>query len=109
MSTATKFTATIGTGTSTETFTRTSTLDLTHAVIGIVGSRISEIAHRTAWLDRWEGTGVEDILIRNAKRDLVRLAESDSVTVHRVISWHASEDAATRKRRVGETVVAVGS
>jgi hypothetical protein len=107
--TTTKFTATIGTGTSTEIFTRTSTLDLTHTVIGIVGSRTSEIAHRTAWLDRWEGTGVEDILVRNAKRDLARLSESDSVTVHRAISWHASEDAAARKRRVGETVVAVES
>tara|TARA_R110000824_G_scaffold389633_2_gene585828 strand:- start:36 stop:365 length:330 start_codon:yes stop_codon:yes gene_type:complete len=105
--TATKFTATTGIGTSTETFTRTSTLDLTHAVIGTVGTRTAEIAHRTAWLDRWEGTGVEDILIRNTKRDLIRLAESDSVTVHRVLSWHTSEDAATRKRRVGETVVAV--
>ena len=107
--TSTKFTATTGTGTEAETFTRTSTLELTHAVIGIVGSRTSEIAHRTAWLDRWEGTGVEESLVRNNKRDLARLAESDSVTVHRVISWHASEAAAVRKRRVGETVVAVES
>lgn len=99
---ATTFTATIAG----ETFTRRSTLELTHAVLAVHGERATEIAAIRKWFAKWGDTG-EAVLVRTSRKRLALLESCDSRFVHRVVSWHTSEALAHRKRRLGEVVVAV--
>ncbi len=105
MTSTTTFTATAATG---ETFTRRSVLELTHAVITVKAERAVIIAHHTAWLAKWGETG-EVALIKTARKALAAAEAHDSRFIHTVRSWHTSEAAAVKARRIGETVVAVTS
>ena len=101
-------TKTFTAATGTETFSRKSPPDLTHAVIGVEAVRSEAIAHAEEWLAKWGETG-EAVLVKSTTKRLKALRTSDAHHVHAVRAWHSSEAAATAKRRVGEHVVAVAS